>query len=106
MAAISPLNSEREFSVRLLLFHYLNALGNGMTFLQIGGDDSTVARRLQGSDELADRPLGFSIAIKLVPVESMVGMDEVSSAPSTKRTTLICAVQLGIGLALSTAGLI
>ena len=80
-----------------------------MTFLQIGGDDSVAARRLQGRKELTEKPLGFDLAIELVPLDRYVGMDEVeSSAPTTTfPTPFVLSVQLAaLGWALSTIGLI
>jgi len=86
--------------------------GQGQAFLQIGTDETVAARKLEGGTPnqiLSESPTSYSIAIELVPVDSL-GMDLlVSSAPSTTRTAsaFMVTALLAIGLALSTtAGLI
>lgn len=95
-----------------VLLNLLLLLGQGQAFLQIGTDETVAARKLEGGTPnqiLSESPTSYSIAIELVPVDSL-GMDLlVSSAPSTTRTAsaFMVTALLAIGLALSTtAGLI
>ena len=81
-------------------------IGNGQAYLQLGVDDSVAARKLQGTPNqiLAERPTKYQVVINVVPVESFIGMNEFSSAP-TATAFMCCVLVVATTAILSVVGL-
>ena len=91
----------------MFVFEIILIIGQGQAYLQLGVSDSVAARKLQGTPNqiLAERPTKYTVVINVVPVESMIGMNELASSAPTATAFMGCVLVATTTAILSVVGL-